>query len=121
MVPGFTARRVMIVAALFIVGYFGVSAVSNAVTHVRLVREQADVQREIDVLQQRQARLQALKTYMESDAFIEAGARESGLVKPGEVAVVRVGGGVSEPPVKPGEPWWTRYFNDALSSPEPRR
>ena len=112
-VAGFTPRRVMIVAALFIVGYFGVLIASNAITHYRLAREEAALREEITTLQRRQARLAALHTYMQSDAFIEAAARENGLVRPGEIAVVQVAPAAGETPaLRPGDPWWHRYFSE---------
>ena len=112
---GFTPRRVMIVAALFIVGYFGVSIASNAITHVRLARQETALRQEIGALERREARLQALRGYMESDAFVEAVARENGLVRPGEVAVVTVSSGrvVESEALQPGDPWWFRYLHES--------
>lgn len=111
---GVTSQRVMIVAALFIVGYFGLSIASNAITDLRLAREEAALRTEIETLERRDARLQALKAYMESDAFVEAVARENGLVRPGEIAVVTVSGGrVAETEaLRPGDPWWYRYLHE---------
>ena len=112
---GFTSRRVMIVAALFIVGYFGVSIASNAITHMRLARQEASLRQEIAVLERREARLQALRRYMEGDAFVEAVARENGLVRPGEVAVVTVSSGrvAENNALRPGDPWWFRYLHES--------
>ena len=112
---GFTARRVMIVAALFIVGYFGVSIASNAITHLRLANEEAALRSEIASLERREARLQALRRYMESDAFAEAVARENGLVRPGEIAVVTVSATRSAETeiLGPGDPWWFRYLHES--------
>ena len=112
---GFTSQRVMIVAALFIVGYFGVSIASNAITHMRLARQETALRQEITVLEQREARLRALRGYMESDTFVEAVARENGLVRPGEIAVVTVSSGqVAETEaLQPGDPWWFRYLHES--------
>ena len=114
MAPGLTPRRVMIVAALFIVGYFALLVVSNAITHHRLAREEAALRTEIALLERREARLRALREYMQSDTFVEAVARENGLVRPGEIAVVQVGpdGAVETPSMRPGDPWWARYFHE---------
>jgi cell division protein FtsB len=109
---GFTAKRVMIVAAIFIVAYFGLSIASNAITAVRLEKREAALRQEIATLERREARLRALQRYMESDAFVEAAARESGLVKPGEYQVVVLGPGADQGAgLNPGDPWWYRYLH----------
>ena len=114
---GFTAKRVLIVAAVFIVAYFGLSVASNAITHTRLEAREAALREEIAALEGREARLQALMRYMESDAFVEAAARESGLVRPGEHRVVLLGPtGEEHDMLQPGDPWWFRYLH-----PEDRR
>lgn len=105
----------MLVAAVFIVGYFSVLVVSNAIISYRLQRQEQALQLELVQLQRRHDRLAALRTYMQTDAFIEAGARENGLVRPGEIAVVQVGtaAGSAPPTLQPGEAWWQRYFAPA--------
>jgi cell division protein FtsB len=110
---GFTARRVMVVAALFIVGYFSLSIVSNAVTHAQLSNREAALRKEIAALERRQARLEALRSYAETDAFVEAVARENGFARPGEIAVVAVGSDAGAEPaaLQPGDPWWYRYLH----------
>lgn len=110
-VPGFTPRRVLIVAALFIVAYFGLLIASNALTHHRVAQDEAALRGEIAALQRREARLQALRDYMQSDVFIEAAARENGLVRPGETAVVMVGSDDADAGLQPGDPWWYRYLH----------
>ena len=109
---GFTSRRVMIVAALFIVGYFGLSIASNALPDLRLSRQETALRAEIRRLEEREARLQALRSYMESDEFVEAVARENGFVRPGEIAVVQLGPGAEPEALKPGDPWWYRYLHE---------
>ncbi|MGD9890235.1 MAG: septum formation initiator family protein [Dehalococcoidia bacterium] len=108
-----TARRVMIVAALFIIGYFSLSIVSNAVTHSQLTNRRAALEQEIDTLERREARLQALRAYTETDAFIEAVARENGYARPDEVAVVTVApdAEAGSMTLGPGDPWWYRYLH----------
>jgi cell division protein FtsB len=112
-VTAITARRVMIVAALFIVGYFSLSIVSNVVTHTQLTNRRAALEQEITTLERREARLQALRAYTETDAFIEAVARENGFARPGEVAVVTVAPDADAGPAMlgPGDPWWYRYLH----------
>jgi cell division protein FtsB len=111
-ISGFSAKRVMIVAAIFIVAYFGLSVASNAIMHTRLEARGAALRDEIAALERREARLQALKNYMESDAFVEAAAREQGLVRPGEYQVVLLGPSAEDrDAVQPGDPWWFRYLH----------
>lgn len=109
---GFTARRVMIVAALFIIGYFSLSIVSNAVMHTQLSNRESALREEIEVLERREARLQALRTYTATDAFVEAVARENGFARPNEVAIVTVGGDSAgeQGGLDLGDPWWYRYL-----------
>jgi cell division protein FtsB len=108
---GLSARRILIIAALFIIAYFGVSIAGNAITRYELAREQQRLRREIAALEDQQRRLEALRAYMETDEFIERAAREEGLVRPGDTSVVVASApqpSAPEPP--PGRPWWERYF-----------
>jgi cell division protein FtsB len=114
--PGLTPRRVLIVAALFIVAYFGVLVVSNAITHYQLQHKEEALQAEIVRLERREARLNGVRAYLQTDLFIEAVARESGLVRPGELAVVQVPGGApgeAASGLRPDDPWWFRYLNQS--------
>jgi cell division protein FtsB len=114
--PGLTPRRVLIVAALFIVAYFGVLVVSNAITHYQLERKETALQTEIAGLERRESRLNGVRVYMQSDLFIEAVARENGLVRPGETAIVQVPGGApgeAASSLRPDEPWWFRYLSES--------
>jgi cell division protein FtsB len=110
-VPGFTPKRVLVVAALFVVAYFGLLIASNALIQQRVAQDEAALRREIGALQRREARLQALRDYMHTDAFIEAAARENGLVRPGETAVVILGADDTGAHLQPGDPWWYRYLH----------
>lgn len=110
-VPSFTPKRVLVAAALFIVAYFALLIASNAITHHRLAQDEAVLRRQIEQLRRREARLDALRQYMLTDAFLEAGAREAGLVRPGEVAVVPFGPDAGGTSLRPGDPWWFRYLH----------
>lgn len=107
---GLSPRRILVAASVFIIAYFGVSIAGNAVTHYELSRNQDRLRREIAGLDHQQRRLEALKTYMQTDEFIERAARDQGLIRPGDTSVL-----VSAPPAAtpaPGfdGPWWERYF-----------
>lgn len=113
---GLSARRVVFIATLFIAGYFSVSIVSNAITQVRLSQREVALREEIRLLEGQESRLLALRAYMESDAFVEVVARENGLARPGEIAVVSLGSPASVETLEPGDPWWFRFLR-----PEDRR
>lgn len=114
-IAGLSAQRAMAVAAVFILLYFGVAIIGNAVHRYELAREQRQLEAEIATLQTREQWLVALRDYMQTDEFIERAARDAGLVRPGDIAVAVVA------PTRPPEArtlpgvWWERYFE-----PEPR-
>ena len=108
---GLSPRRVLIIAAAFIIAYFGVSIVGNALTRYELTREQQQLREEIVTLEAHQRRLDALRAYMQTDEFIERAARDEGLVRPGDISVVVVA--PTPAPSSDGAssgPWWERYF-----------
>lgn len=107
---GLSPRRVLTVAAVFIIAYFGVSIVGNALTRYELARDQGRLRQEIATLEQQQRRLTALRAYMLTDEFIERAARDQGLVRPGETAVVVSAPTPAAGPPSPGGSWWERYF-----------
>jgi cell division protein FtsB len=108
---GLSPRRVLIVAAIFIIGYFSIAIVGNAINRYELARDQDRLRNEIAALQSQQQRLDALRTYMQTDEFIERMARDEGLVRPGDTPVMVAAptptGSSSSGAVGP---WWERYF-----------
>src|SRR5690349_4828825 len=108
---GLSPRRVLIVAAIFIIGYFSIAIVGNAINRYELARDQDRLRNEIAALQSQQQRLDALRTYMQTDEFIERMARDEGLVRPGDTPVMVAAptptGSSSSGSVGP---WWERYF-----------
>ncbi len=112
---GLGPRRVLVAASVFIIAYFGVSIAGNAVTHYELGRDQDRLRQEIAALERQQRRLEALKTYMQTDEFIERAARDQGLIRPGDTAVLVSAPLAATPAAGFDGPWWERYFR-----PEPR-
>ncbi|HZQ38392.1 MAG TPA: septum formation initiator family protein [Dehalococcoidia bacterium] len=106
---GLTPARLMLIAAGFVSVYFGFSIVGNYVHQYQLDRDRAQLRAQIQVEQTRYARLDALRQWMQSDAFIEAMARHDGLVKPGDHPIVV---SAPAPSATPGaaDDWWERYF-----------
>jgi cell division protein DivIC len=103
-----SAKIIFGITALIVVYFLVIFAGS------RFRAEQADNQRsqlqaEIDSMQERYERLQALEQYLQSDEYVEKIAREQlGLVKPGETGVVILPLQPSPAP-SPGAPsgnWW---------------
>jgi len=108
---GLSPRRVLVIAAIFIIGYFGVAIIGNALNRYELTRDQDRLRAEIAALERQQRRLDALRTYMQTDEFIERAARDEGLARPGDTSVVVVSATQSPAPEpRPGSPWWERYF-----------
>jgi cell division protein FtsL len=110
---GLTPRKILIVAALFIIAYFGFAIFGNAIQRYELDREQRQLGQEIAALEEQQRRLEALRAYMLTDEFIERAAREQGLARPGDTSVIVVAPTPeADRQYKPGAPWWERYFGN---------
>jgi len=106
---GFTPVRLLLIAAGLVAVYCGFSIVGNYVHQYQLDRDRAQLQAQIQTEQSRYARLDALRQWMQSDAFIEAMARHDGLIKPGDHPII-----VSAPSPSPAAgvagDWWEKYF-----------
>lgn len=118
---GLGPRTILVVSAFFIVCYFGVSIVNNAVDRYELDREQDRLRNQLQSLESQQRRLDALKNYMQSDEFIERAGRDQGLIFPGDTPVF-----ITAPTPSTGTvssfsgPWWERYFGPTVTAPAPR-
>jgi cell division protein FtsB len=114
LMAGLSPRRILIVAAVFIIAYFGVAIAGNAVQRYELDQEQRQLEQEITELERQHQRLEALRSYMLTDEFIERTAREQGLARPGDTSVIIVAPtpAPGEQP-RPGAPWWERYFGNS--------
>lgn len=118
---GLHPRRVLIIAVGFVVAYFGVAIVGNAINRYQLERHAARLRAEIAALEVQQQRLEALRTYMQTDEFIERMARDEGLVMPGDTVVLVTAPAPSPtPPPSPTGPWWERYFGAGPRQPAGR-
>jgi cell division protein FtsB len=108
---GLHPRRVLVIAVGFVVIYFGVAIVGNAINRYELERHAAALRAEIAALETQQQRLEALRAYMQSDEFIERMARDEGLVLPGDTVVLVTAPTPSPTPtLAPTDPWWEGYF-----------
>ncbi len=93
-----------------VVIYFLVTGAVNAVRSHQLRQEEGRVRAEIEQMQARYQRLEALRDYLNSDEYIEAVAREQlGLVREGETGFVAIST-VPPPAANPDAPqpelWW---------------
>jgi cell division protein FtsB len=106
---GLTPTRLLLIAAGFVSVYFGFSVVGNYVHQYQLNRDKAQLEAQIQTEQTRYAKLDALRQWMQSDAFIEAMARHEGLIKPGDHPIV-VSAPVPSPTPGADGDWWEKYF-----------
>ena len=105
-----TARLILAATALVVV-YFLVSAAFNLVRSQQLDQQQSALKADIQGLQVRYERLQGLRSYLDSDQYIEAMARQQlGLVLEGELGFVVISTLPAPSPIpgEEGEPelWW---------------
>jgi cell division protein FtsL len=108
--PRISASRIIFLLTVVIVAYFLVTGAFNAIRSHNLRQEQGRLQADIEGLQGRYQRLQALKEYLNSDEYIESVAREQlGLVRQGETGFVAIST-VPSPTPAPDEAdrglWW---------------
>ncbi|MFA7249655.1 MAG: septum formation initiator family protein [Dehalococcoidia bacterium] len=97
--------------ALLLLALFVYAAIQTAAQSYRLRQHEREVFLQVQELRAQRAELQGLLTYLRSDEYIEAFARQQfGLVKPGEI-LVQVDA-PAPPPVQrhPGEKWWEALF-----------
>ncbi len=110
---GLTPNKIVGLVALLLAGYFVIIAVTNAAHNASLAQEQRQLERENTQLTRTVGELQAVKSYVRSEAYIESVARQQlNLVRPGEVLVKVLPTEPGDPAQQDGppEPWWRRLF-----------
>ncbi len=118
--PTFGLAHMVMAVALLLVGLFLYATVQTAAQSYRLHREQKQLDQQVTTLRRQRAELQGLLTYLNSDEYIEAFARQQfGLVRPGETAVDVRAPSQSAAVVKPGERWWEVLFGLGDATPTP--
>ena len=101
----------VLAVALLLLSLFLYAGVQTAAQSYRLREHEREVFMRVQELRQQRAELQGLLTYLRSDEYVEAFARQQfGLVKLGEI-LVQVDAPAA-PPVqrRPGEKWWEALF-----------
>jgi cell division protein FtsB len=110
--PTFGPTHMVLTLALLLLGLFAYAFMQTAAQSFRLREAERDLFLEVQDLRAQRAELEGLATYLESDEYIEAFARQQfGLVKPGETLVE-----VDAPPPgdgvrTPGQRWWEALFD----------
>ena len=109
--PRLSLTRVVIALAVVAVGYFVFSVIGDALLSRQLERDEQQLQLEIAELRRDQRELEAIRSYLETDEYIEGVARHIlGLVRPGETLIV-VSTSATPTPLPDGapaddRPWW---------------
>jgi cell division protein FtsB len=102
--------------ALLLIGLFLYAMVQTAAQSYRLRDTERALFVEVQTLRDQRAELEGLLTYLNSDEYVEAFARQQfGLVRPGEILVE-----VDAPPPprtnqQPGQRWWEALFGAGTS------
>jgi len=99
-----------LVVTSLVVAYFLVTAALGTVRSYQLHQREGRLHGEIQELEVRYERLEALREYLNSDEYIEAAAREQlGLVRQGETGIIAIASQPSPTPA-PDDPhpdlWW---------------
>jgi cell division protein FtsB len=109
--PAINVSRLVFLGCLVLAAYFAFSFVGGWIQGQRLDAERAEARSEVADLRDTKERLQAVKRYVASDAYIEQEARRRlGYVRAGEIPIV-----IESPslPVDAGvtAEWWQRLFS----------
>jgi cell division protein DivIC len=118
-VLGLWVNRVVIILAIPLLAYLGVSTARKALEVYQLRQQAGQIQQEIDRLEARNVELRRQIEYLKSSEYLEKAAREElGLVKEGDVPVVVVSPREKEPPAEapprplaPPTPNWQRWWD----------
>jgi cell division protein FtsB len=105
-----SSGRIILLVTSLVVAYFLVTAALGAVHSYQLHQREGRLRAEIQQLNDRYERLDALRGYLNSDEYIEAAAREQlGLVREGETGIIAIAAQPSPTP-SPDDPrpelWW---------------
>ncbi|MEX2447038.1 MAG: septum formation initiator family protein [Dehalococcoidia bacterium] len=99
------------VVAVLLLGLFLYATVQTAAQSYRLRQYERELHVEMQELHARRAELQGLLTYLESDEYVEAFARQQfGLVRPGETLVEVDAPAPPPAPRVAGARWWESLF-----------
>ncbi len=104
-----SAGRIVFACTVLFVTYFLAMFALNIVRSQQLGDQESRLQADIDELQSRYERLQALEQYLSSDEYVESVAREQlGLVKEGETAFIALSTQATPSPEEEPGLWWEK-------------
>jgi len=108
--PKISTARLIVLGTALIAVYFLATGGVNTIRAHQLRQQEDRLQADVQDLQARYGRLQALRDYLNSDEYVESVAREElGLVKKGEEGIVVISSAPAPTPA-PGEAepslWW---------------
>jgi cell division protein FtsB len=106
---------VVFVLAAIVVGYFIFAAAKDTLLSHNLTGQERQLQQQIDELQAQEARLQAIRDYLNTDEYVQGVAHRLGLVRPGEKLVIVSSTAPATPTPTPGastghETWWEQLY-----------
>ncbi len=102
--------RLIFAGGLLVAAYFVYTAAAGALQGHRLSEDQAVAEKNVADLESKKAYLEAVKSYVASDAYVEQEARRRlGYVRDGEVPFVVISPAL-EPQAEPEGEWWQRLF-----------
>lgn len=106
--PNLTPTRVILACTALAVTYFLVTGALSAVRSHQLRQDEAVLRGQVQDLQERYSKLEAISGYLNSDEYIEKVAREQlGLVGEGEPGIVAVPDGpVPQNSQQSDSLWW---------------
>ena len=105
-----TRTRLVVIACFAVTGYFVYTAVTGAIRNNQLQDDRAAAVRQEQTLVDEKAYLEAIRTYVASDAYVEQQARRQlGYTRDGEVPFVVISPPLSQDAQSAGE-WWQRLF-----------
>jgi cell division protein FtsB len=105
-----TRTRLVVIGCLVVTGYFIYTAATGAIRNNQLSDDRAEAARQEQLLADKKAYLEAIRTYVASDAYVEQQARRQlGYTRDGEVPFVVVSPALSQDAKSAGE-WWERLF-----------
>lgn len=115
--PSLSLTQFVVIVAALVVGYLLFAAAGDVLRTHRLNRHEQRLRQEIAELQRQHEKLEALRTYLQTDEYIAGVARRVlGLVRPGETLVIVSSSATPEPtpeqtPTDDEGPWWEALYD----------
>lgn len=103
--------RLLFLGCLIVAGYFIYTAAAGAIQTHRLTQDRNEAALQVQALTEKQAYLEAVRSYVASDAYVEQQARRQlGYVRDGEVPFVVISPPLPQSDATQNGDWWQRLF-----------